>query len=218
MIHPCLYPSMHTNEKGYIKVTGAASLKAVPDTAIVNMGVVTDNISLEVARRENSMKTANVINALTSLGIDKKQIITGAFSIDPIYDYINGKQTFRGYRVTNILTVTIKDIDRAGEVIDKATIAGVNRVDNVNFTVSDPTVYYDKALKLAIENAIHKSSVIGGTLDIEVEEVPCRIIERSMEAVPFETSAVKLSAAATPVMPGQIEIAAVVVAIFRYNC
>lgn len=216
MNHPCWFPDMHTRNKGFMQVTGAGIVKAVPDTAIVNLGVVTENLSLEVARRENSIKTASVINALTSMGIDTKQIITGAFSIDPLYDFINGKQTFRGYRVTNILTVTIKEIAQAGEVIDKATMAGANRVDNVSFTVSDKTHYYDQALKLAIENALHKVQQIGNTLDLEIDEIPYRIVEQSVEAVPYETSALKLPAAATPVMPGQIEITAVVMVIFGY--
>ena len=125
------------------------------------MGVVTENVSLEAARRENALKTASVINTLANMGIEKKQISTGAFSIDPLYDFIDGRQTFRGYRVSNILTVTIKDIARAGEVIDKATFAGANRIDNISFTLSDQAYYYDQALKLAIEKALHKGTEIG---------------------------------------------------------
>lgn len=203
-------------KKGHIKVTGAGTVKAIPDTAVVNLGVVTENISLEAARRENAVKSNTVINMLTGMGIEKKQISTGAFSIDPLYDFIEGRQVFRGYRVTNLLTVIIKDIARAGEVIDKATFAGANRVDNISFTLSDRSHYYDIALNLAIENAQHKASEIGKALELEINETPYKIIEQSVAAQPYEAYTAKLTAPATPVMPGQIEITSVIVVIFGY--
>ncbi|MBP7071874.1 MAG: SIMPL domain-containing protein [Clostridia bacterium] len=210
-------PFLYTQKKGYMKITGAGAVKAIPDTAIVNMGVVTENVSLEAARRENALKTASVINTLANMGIEKKQISTGAFSIDPLYDFIDGRQTFRGYRVSNILTVTIKDIARAGEVIDKATFAGANRIDNISFTLSDQAYYYDQALKLAIENALHKGTEIGNALDLEVDEIPYKIIEENISPSPYDTSLVKLSAPATPVLPGQLEITSIVVVILGYK-
>ncbi len=210
-------PRLHMPKKGYIKVTGVGAVKAIPDTAIVNLGVVTENISLEAARRENAVKSTAVINALTNMGIETKQISTGAFSIDPLYDFIDGKQTFRGYRVTNLLTVTIKDIARAGEVIDRATFSGANRVDNISFILADQTLYYDKALNLAIENALHKGSEIGNALNVEIDETPYKIVEKSIGAPTYETSAMKLSAPGTPVMPGQIEITSTILVILGYK-
>ena len=210
-------PCLHTPKKGYIKVTGIGAVKAIPDTAIVNLGVVTENISLEAARRENAVKSTAVINVLTNMGIEKKQISTGAFSIDPLYDFIDGKQTFRGYRVSNLLTVTIKDIALAGEVIDKATFSGANRVDNISFILSDQTLYYDKALNLAIENALHKGAEIGNALGLDIDEVPYKIVEKSVGVPIYEASMLKLSAPATPVLPGQIEITASILVILGYK-
>ncbi|HYF84737.1 MAG TPA: SIMPL domain-containing protein [Clostridia bacterium] len=210
-------PSLYAPKKGYLKVNGVGTVKAIPDTAIINLGVVTENLSLEAARRENAVKSTAVINMLTNMGVEKKQISTGAFSIDPLYDFIDGKQTFRGYRVSNLLTVTIKDIARAGEVIDKATFSGANRIDNISFILSDQAHYYDMALNLAIENALHKGSEIAAALDIEIDRVPCRIIEKSVGAPTYDTSLAKLSAPATPVMPGQIEITSIILVILGYK-
>lgn len=216
MYFPQYNPYHCAPKQGLMKVIGMGTVKAIPDTAIVNLGVVTENISLEAARRENAVKTNAVINALTGAGIEKKQISTGAFSIDPIYDFIEGKQIFRGYRVTNLLTVTIKDIARAGEIIDKATFAGANRVDNISFTLSDQAQYYDMALNLAIENAWHKAFEIGKALDLKIHETPYRIIEQSTAAQPYEAFAAKPAAPATPVMPGQLEITSVILTMFGY--
>lgn len=210
-------PNLYMRRKRYMKVFGTGTVKAVPDTAIVNLGVVTENISLEAARRENAVKTAAVINTLINMGIERKEISTGAFSIDLLYDFIDGKQVFRGYRVTNLLTVTVKDIAKAGEVIDKATFSGANRVDNISFVLSDQTPYYDKALRLAIENAMHKASEIGSVLDVEVDKVPYRIIEQGIGPAAYDSVAMKLAAPATPVLPGQLEITSTIVVILGYE-
>ena len=210
-------PNLNTQRKGYLKVTGVGTVKAIPDTAIINLGVVTENLSLEAARRENAVKSTAVVNMLTNMGVEKNQISTGAFSINPLYDFIDRKQTFRGYRVSNLLTVTIKDIARAGEVIDKATFSGANRVDNISFILSDQAHYYDMALDLAIKNALHKGSEIGNALDLELDEIPYRIIEKSLGAPIYDTSMAKLSAPAAPVLPGQIEINSTTLVILGYK-
>ena len=209
-------PSLHRPKKGYIKVSGVGAVKAVPDTAIINLGVVTENASLETARRENAMKTAALINTLNSMGIEKKQITTSAFTIDPIYDFIEGRQVFKGYRISNLLAVTVKDIVRAGEVIDKATFSGANRIDNISFILSDQTAYHDQALNLAIENALHKGAEISKALKLEIDEVPYRITEKDISAPVYEVASVKLPAPSTPVLPGQIEITSIVLVVFGY--
>lgn len=203
--------------RGVIRVTGTGTVKAIPDTALVSLGIVTENTVLENARRENSVRTNTVINTLANLGIEKRNISTGAFSIDPIYDYIDGKQVLRGYRVVNILTVTVEDIARAGEVIDRATFAGVNRVDNISFTLSDSTGYYDRALALAVENALHKGSEIAKALDVEMDRTPYKIIEKTDGPSLYAGAAAKLAAPATPVMPGQIEIVSTIAAIIGFK-
>lgn len=207
----------HPSEKGFIKVTGTGMVKTVPDTALVSLGIVTENAVLENARRENAVRTAAVINTLSGMGVEKRHISTGAFAIDPIYDYIDGKQTFRGYRVTNLLNITIEDIARAGEAIDKATFAGANRIDSVSFALSDITGYYDSALALAVENALHKGSEIGKVLGVEVNEIPYKVVEKSDRASIFTAQTAKLSAPSTPVMPGQLEISAEIMVILGYK-
>jgi len=205
------------NYKGFMKVTGAGAVKAVPDTAIVKLGIVTENAMLENARRENAARTNTIVNALSNEGIEKKDISTGNFSIDPIYDYVDGKQIFKGYRISNMLTVTIADIARAGEIIDKATFAGANRVDNVIFTLANMSRYYDEALNLAVLNALHKAAEIGSTLDVRVDEFPFKITEKSDGTQLFTASTSKLAAPSTPILPGQLEITSSITAVIGYR-
>ena len=72
----------------------------------------------------------------------------------PQYDYVEGRQVFRGYEVINSINVTIKNIEQVGTVIDTAVRNGVNQVSNIRFTVENEHIPYQEALSLALRKCI----------------------------------------------------------------
>ena len=107
-----------------------------------------------------------------------KYIQTQNYNIRPNYDYIDGKQVFRGYEVSNNLKVLIRNINFAGEIIDTAVKNGANTVSGINFIVSDQTKYYYEALRLAIEDAQNKASVMANELKVKLNIIPIQINEQ----------------------------------------
>lgn len=204
-------------KRGELKTNGTATIKVEPNIAIVNLGVVTEDMNLEKAQRENAIKVTSIINELLKFGISKEDISTFTYNIEPQYDYIEGKQVFRGYRVTNILSVTIKDLSKVGQIIDAAVSKGANRVDNIKFTVENPSLYYNKALSLAIMNAINKARQVENTLKVSMFKIPYKIIEQSSTENVQELASFKALAAATPILPGQITITSNIEAFFHYK-
>ncbi|MBU5592252.1 SIMPL domain-containing protein [Clostridium sp. MSJ-4] len=217
MINYGFYNSNPTwQNHGTMKINGVGMLKVEPNMAIIRLGVITENISLEEAQRENTLKSTSVINQLYQMGIPKNQIQTASYNIEPQYDFVEGKQVFRGYKVTNILSVTMKDLSRIGEVIDSATSSGANSVSNIVFDLEDPSIYYNQALNLAIRNAVIKALEVGNKLGVNVNEIPCKIIEESYSKAVPQASMLQLTAATTPILPGEISINAKIEAIFNY--
>lgn len=210
-------PNLRTSMKRKMKVTGSGSVKAEPDIATVNLGVVTEDMSLEAAQRENVLKTNAVIDSLLKLKVSRKDISTASFDIQPQYDFIEGRQEFRGFRVTNILSVTVRDLSKTGEIIDTAIASGANRVDNVRFSVENPTEYYSRALSLAVRNASEKAKELSYDFGIQLDPIPIRITEQSSVALPEEAQTMKLMASPTPILPGQIEISARIEVVFEYR-
>lgn len=204
-------------KKGELKINGTATIKIEPNIAIVNLGVVTEDINLEKAQRENAIKATSIINELLKFNIPKEDISTFTYSIEPQYDYIEGKQIFRGYKVTNILSVTIRDLSKVGQIIDAAVSKGANRVDNIKFTVENPSPYYNKALSLAIINAINKARQVENTLKVNLFKIPYKIIEQSSTENVQEVAGFKALAATTPILPGQITITSNIEAFFYYK-
>lgn len=201
-----------------LRVGGKGSVSAEPDKATVILGVTTENTQLETAQRENADKIASVIAAIMKLGVPRESIQTQAYNIQPVYDYIEGKQVFRGYQVTHNLKVDITNIGMVGRVIDSAVAAGANYVSGVNFTVSDTAGYYKEALDAAISDAISKAETIGAKLNVYVYPIPIQIIEQGYQQSPPTPYYVQATGQATPVEPGLIEITASIEAIFSYAC
>jgi uncharacterized protein len=215
--YPYWNSKLYTGRKCSIKVNGAGTAKAVPDMATIILGVVTEGLVLETAQNENTAKSTGVINSLIGMGIPGRQIRTASYSIEPIYDYVEGNQVFKGYRVTNLLSITVTDLQQIGKIIDNATTAGANRVDSINFSISDSSIYYDRALNLAIKSALRKACLIAEAIGAQINEIPCKITEEGTAVPLTEGPMVKLSAQSTPILPGQIEISARIEAVFEYK-
>lgn len=199
-----------------LKVLGQGIVNVKPDMAEVIIGIITESIQLEIAQKENANITQRVLENIKNTGVAPKDIQTRNYSINVKYDYIDGKQVFRGYIVSNYLKVVIRDINKVGEVIDAAVKGGANAINNVNLIVSDTTRYYNEALALAVKNAQNKALQIASTLKVNINLVPIQIVEQGSNIIPPLASSFKTAAAVTPIEAGENKIIANIEGIFVY--
>lgn len=202
-----------------LKLQGVGTLRTSPDIASAFLGVVTENKELSAAQKENSAIMDKVIASLLRLGIEEKDIKTESYSISPQYDFVEGKQIFRGYRVNNNLRIMIRNIQQVGKVIDTAVASGANAVYNVNFSLLNREEIYKRALSLAIKNAVDKAISVENTLNIEVNQIPAEIVEET-NAENIERNglyAMKAPAASTDIKSGELEVTAKVQTVFNYR-
>ena len=202
-----------------IKVKGEGEIAVQPDTASVNLGVVTESKELISAQQQNSIVGNKVIDSLIALGIDRNQIQTFDYRIEPNYDYDQGKQIFRGYKVTHILEVKIDDLSIIGKVVDTAVQNGANYVANVQFTTRYKDSYYQQALVMAINNASSKAKTIANTLRVTLNPTPILVTEGTDVIQPFESQQVAFAkgVSSTQILPGQLLIKASVSADYKYH-
>ncbi|WP_404451586.1 SIMPL domain-containing protein [Virgibacillus necropolis] len=214
------YPNMKQYRQDFSRVmtvTGNASLPFDPDKVSIQLEVVTESEQLSQAQQENARKMNQVIQSLVQLGIPKENIQTTAYNIFPVYDYIDGKQQFKEYRVSNTITIQITDITQAGTIIDVAVQNGVNQVSNIQFSIEDKQNAYHQALSAALKNAIAEAQVIAETLNISFDPTPIKIVEETIETPPsFKTYSTAEASVSTPIEPGQIIVSAAVKTKFQY--
>jgi uncharacterized protein YggE len=144
-----------------ISVTGTAQKSVEPDLLVIEFGVETTDDTAKSALNSNSHLLSSAILQLKSLGISDDDLSTSRFTITPLYDYYQDKETGRhtseliGYKVTNLLTVKIEKLDLAADILDSVVSSGVNKVNSVSFTVSPQ--YYSTVKDSLIEDAIYNA-------------------------------------------------------------
>lgn len=196
-----------------MSLTGQGHVTVTPDLAVIRLGVQTTGYNLSQIQTENARISQRIIQALSQAGIT--DLKTMQYSIDKIYEYADGKQIDKGYSVQNILEIKTNNINQVGNIIDLAVKMGSNIVLSISFELSEPGLYYQHALNLAVNNAIEKAKTISTNLHIGLNPIPIRIIEGNAPPVPMQQF--QRDIAATPIVPGNLRIEAFVTADFFYS-
>ncbi len=201
-----------------LKVSGQGTISVTPDQALITLGVITESMKLKDAQEENATTMTRVIAGLEQMGILKENIQTVIYRIDTLYDYQDGTQIFRGYRVNHQLQVKINQVESTGQVVDLAVSLGANTVSTIEFTVAQPEIYYHHALQKALHSATQKALTLTAQLPVILQPIPYKVEEVSdlpSPPVPFVTPMLA-KAEATPIQPGEITITSNITAYFYY--
>jgi len=153
-----------------ISLTGSGSASAQADQASISLGVETINESAERAIRENAELMTGVINAIKALGVAEDDIVTTSYSVYAQYDWTEEGRIFIGYSVTNMVQVTVKDLDIVGNVIDAAVDNGANQINDIFFELSDAKreELKAKAYIAALTDAQEKADIVAETLGLTI--------------------------------------------------
>ncbi len=200
-----------------IKVTGSGQVAAKPDMVQFQIEVVTTGQDVSEAQEQNAVTMNQVIQSIVELTIPRESIQTAAYTISPRYDYIEGRQVFRGYEVSNAITVKLTDLTQVGTVIDTAVQNGATHISSIQFTISNEDIYYQQALKVALQNAKLKAKTIAEKMKLSLYPQPIEIVEISnSRPAPYQAAYNMNEASSTPIEPGQLTISATVNVKFRF--
>lgn len=131
------------------------TVKARPDIVTVGAGVSTDAPTAVAAMQQNAKAMDAVIAKIRALGVAGNDVQTAGISLNANYDYDQQarKQVFRGYRASNTVNVTLRDVSKAGSVLDALVAAGATDINGPNFGIDDDKPAKDQARKAAMETA-----------------------------------------------------------------
>ena len=137
-------------------VHGSATIRLVPDRVAFSVGVETRGASVSEAFRTNGNTVKSVLDALRKKGVDSKEIQTSDLDMSGVV--VKGRTV--GYRVSNLVTVTLENPDRVGDLLQVAVIAGANQVGGPRFSLSDAARSRKEGLDLAFANARSKAETL----------------------------------------------------------
>jgi len=201
-------PPEHT-----IAVTGEGKITVVPDMATVSLGVTLEKPTAKAARDAAAESMTQVIAALKNLGIDDKDIATSTVSLNPVYDYsVNGSNPkIRGYQLNNIVTVTVRDLDKLSDVLDDTVISGATTMNGITFDVADRTAAESQAREAAVKDARAKADTLANGVGVKITGVSSMSETENGPIWYAREAAAPVAAGAaadtsTPVMPGTTDV------------
>jgi len=201
-----------------ITVVGQGSSRVMPDVARVTVGVETMADTVADATQENQVKMKAILAALEQLGIQDKDIQTSSYSISlnrmptprPATEGEVGQQeTLPKYTVSNMVTVTIRDLDLVSEVLDAVVEAGANSVWGVNFAVDKPETMLAEAREIAVADAQARAEALADLGGVKLGPVMSMSEVVGQGAIPvamYDMAVRSAEGGGTPISPGEIEI------------
>jgi uncharacterized protein YggE len=204
--------SANSSEPQGLSVSGEGRASAAPDVAVLGLGVSAKASTVGAANSQAQEAMTALLDSLEANGVQEKDIQTTSFSIQPEYDYRNDEQVLTGYRVSHMLQVKVRDIDRAGEVIDDAVQAGgdVLQVQSISFTIDDTTALSSEARQKAVADAQAKAEELATLAGVTLGD-PTYITESTSTPYtqPYYDRSVAYSAEAAPateISLGELEV------------
>ncbi len=214
-----------TSQQTGITVCGHGTSKVKPDQATLQVGVNATASNAQDARNQAAQAMTDVIAALKSNGVAADDIQTNYVSIQPQYDYSNGKQTQTGYVASNSVTATIHKVDSVGSVVDAVTRAGGNRVyvAGIQLSNGDPTTAQMDAQGKAIADArrqanqIAQSAGVSLSAPISIQVGGCGTNSPVPVYAGASDSAGKSNSVTTPIEPGQNSVSVDVAVVYAIH-
>jgi uncharacterized protein YggE len=183
-----------------ISVTGAGSVTTVPNRAAFSFGVVSQARTATAALAANATEMRNVIAALLAAGVARADIQTQGVSLSA--RTTDNGETIVGYTASNSVSATVRDLNKAGRIVDAAVAAGANQVFGPSLTRSDSTGLYRRALRAAVADARTKASAIAAASHVRLGRVRS-VVEQGASPPPQPLTAERGAiASTTPIEPG----------------
>ncbi len=218
-----------------ISVSGHGEIFAAPDIATFSYSIVSDKPSVAAAQADATAKANATLAYLKSAGVEDKDIQTSGYSVYPQYEYQNalcpqsapvvygnggsassgatiycppGKQVLTGYEARQSTTIKVRDLAKAGDLLNGVGGKGATEVSGLQFTFDDPNAPQVQARDKAIADAKSKANTLARELGVSLVRVVSFSENGSGYPRPmmYETAAVGKgggAAAAPEISPGQ---------------
>jgi uncharacterized protein len=204
-----------------IIVIGEGKVTVTPDYAAIRSGVTTTAKTVKEASDTNAKIMTAITAALLDSGIAQKDMQTSQFSVEPIYTNpasIASKfettaiaPKLVGFRVSNQVNVTIRQLSQVGEILDRLVKAGATDIGNLAFLVNDPAKPLDQAREAAFADARRKAELYARAAGVNLGRVMWITESSNYQALPTSVEDVRSQPApAPPIQSGEETLQAVI--------
>ena len=164
-----------------ITVEGEGKVTAVPNIVRITFTAQTQASTVALAQERAAQISNAALAFLKESGIEEKDIKTDSYATYPEYRYDapvcqggycpSGERVITGYNVSQSVSVTVRNLDKTGELVAGLGAARVSNIYGPNFDVEDRDVLLRDARKEAIEQAKAKADLLARDLGVQIVRV-----------------------------------------------
>ena len=155
-------------DKTEINVNGNGEVLVAADTAVITLGITTQNKDVLEAQNTVNAAIEKIRTALIENGIRKEDINTDRLRIYAVYDYSNNVERLTAYNASSYLAIRTTDMDMVGKIIDIAFGAGANTLNDIAFSASDTEEASTEALTAAVKDARRKAEIMAAAAGLKI--------------------------------------------------
>jgi len=166
-------PVFAQEEARTVRVSGEATVAAQPDQVTVRFGIVSRAETAEGARTQNASAAKNAMNAVRELGVSEEKMRMETLRLQPRREYNPETKEYeeKGYEATRQVVVELADLEQLPRLITRVVQRGANRLEGVEYEMSDRTAVRNDALRQAAINARDKAQLLTTSLDATLGSV-----------------------------------------------
>lgn len=199
-----------------ITVNGEGQVSARPDMATVTLGVETVGASANTALAENTAATAKMLDTLKSAGIAAKDMQTSDLTLGPRWEQPQqGEAKVVGFVASNNVTVTVRDLNKLGSVLDAVVQNGANTFQGLRFGLADPKPNADAARKAAVADAMARAHLYAEAAGVKLGPVQSLTESFTGQSPRPMMRMAADSGAGVPLAEGEVSVNANVTVVFR---
>jgi len=194
-----------------ISVDGIGTATAKPDMAEIYVAVIANKATADDAMAMVSKKAAGVLKSLASQGIADTDIQTGSISLNPVFqpqrNNVGKKPAVVGYRASIDNRVRVREPGSLGKILDALSKAGVDRLNNIHFSVADTDALRAEARGKAVKNAFAIAEQLSAAASVQRGDVLSIVEGGSGGPIPQQREMVFASVqGGVPVMTGDVSV------------
>lgn len=208
-------------KRSTLTVRGEASIKVAADELFLSIGVKSEGASVDEALQKNNQAMEKVIASLSDLGLEKKELQTGRFNLQPLYAPPpknrpeNWEAKIVGYEAVNTVKVTTQKLNLAPKLIQNTAENGANMVQGLQFGLQDKEKWRLVAIDKAVENGASCAAALAKAAEVALGPILEINLDNSSPVNHFASKMVSFSySGSPPIEEGEIELQASVTIVY----
>lgn len=143
-----------------ITVVGSGEVKAAPDMAVITAEASFTRKTVKEAADETRRSMDAILKAARKAVRSDDDLRTGRLSVNPEYDWTDGKRVFRGYTAAQSLEVTIRDLAKVGSLTEDLFAVPVTSLGGLQLLHSKADSLRREALASAVRDARDNAATV----------------------------------------------------------